>query len=877
MKKLTFTAIRKGFLAATFIFLSASTALAVPAKRISRTLTQPDGTTVTVTLTGDERFHSYITSDGLMVAITPEGHAIYPGTAEAQPVYVHEAALRTPQELKFIEANNAKIDYNVRRASAPRVLQAIAEGKLVAKKAPLRAAFNGRTLDIESTNEGAVGHIGTPKIPVILVQYTDIKFRDGANAKETISDFCANGPKSVRQYFKDQSLGKYEPQFEFFGPYTLSQNRKYYGGTDSNGNDEKTGAMVKEGCQLAKNDVDFSNYDNDGDGYADVVIVMYAGTGQNSSGDNQAVWPCMWNMVGSGEKIFSLNGVKINEFAVFNELNGEDPTQIDGIGTFCHEFSHCLGLPDFYTTVYNSAYGMDAWSLMDYGSYNDDGYTPIGYSAYEKAFMGWIDLEVGKPNTKYSLPVLSDPNDPQSKAVVLVNEADNDEYFIFENRARKGWDEFIAEDGMLITHVTYDRQVWKDNEVNNTVSFQRMSPVPADNTLTPSSIIDTSALKGDLWPQSYAHEFTDNSTPAAKTFSGSRLHQPVTEIEREEATGIVSFWVDRQALPSLVTPSLSTLTGGAEAGSLTATWAAENGDDATYTLQVWPASSGLPAASLAHDFTKNKSDWDTEGYVGTESNRTRLGSRNNIGALISPASISPADGSITLVANAESYSNDANINFTLSLLDASGNEVASQRFETTQGAAYYSAAFNGLNDNAKYSMKIATVASAKRIFLYSALAFAGSYPDCEDSEYDEALAAATGSTAAKAPAQNVSGDRITVEGITGLTHTLTGLQAIEYRVRVKAVPVDATSFAESDWSETKTIDLASGGIADILGEAPAATYRIVGGEVIATPGSRLYTASGVEVAPVSAGRFAPVPGAYILVTPGLRPAKLILR
>ncbi|MDE5808146.1 MAG: M6 family metalloprotease domain-containing protein, partial [Muribaculaceae bacterium] len=327
-----------------------------------------------------------------------------------------------------------------------------------------------------------------------------------------------------------------------------------YGGNDYSGEDKGLGKMVAEGALGLDREIDYSKYDNDGDGVCDVLIILYAGDGEASSYDRDAenaIWPCQWSLSSSDYgKSLTLDNTLINKFAVFNELNGSNLRKIDGIGTFCHEFSHCLGLPDFYDTNYGQLFGMGPWSLMDSGSYLDDGYTPIGYSAYEKEFMGWIDIEEGKKNTYYSLPVLNQVNAATDKAVRLTNPADPDEYFILENRRRQGWDKYMDAEGLLIYHVTYSASAWENNNVND-FPMQRMTPVPCDNNLKMDAYsyygktqyrINDADLRGDLWPYKGNDSFTDNSLPAQKVNTGNLLGKPVTGIVIN-SDGTASFWL----------------------------------------------------------------------------------------------------------------------------------------------------------------------------------------------------------------------------------------------------------------------------------------------------------------------------------------------
>ena len=394
--------------------------------------------------------------------------------------------------------------------------------------------------------------MGQRRIPIILVEFQDKRFN---NTRDQIISSMLTGSESVGQYFRDQSNGLYEPDFDVYGIYTLSQNRQYYGG-NSNGTDQGLGSMVTEACEMASADgVSFSPYDTNGDDYCDVVIVIYAGVGeaQATTTHPEAIWPCNWDLAsaayygtgGNGEFRPATSDPYVNTFAVFNELHGsnDNTTTIDGIGTFCHEFGHCLGLPDFYDTGGGNHYGLGDWDIMCLGCYNNDGFTPPGYSAYEKVFMGWIEYITPKPGTYYTLPVWNQKNASTDKAVCIMSDLNENEYFILENRRKQGWDRYAPGQGIMITHVVYDADRWWNNTPNNE-DIQLMSLMNADNNW---SYYNEST---DLWPQSGKTEFTDSSTPAAKlnlkangsvVSNAGYLGKPVTEMVINQ-DGTASFW-----------------------------------------------------------------------------------------------------------------------------------------------------------------------------------------------------------------------------------------------------------------------------------------------------------------------------------------------
>ncbi|MBR5638174.1 MAG: M6 family metalloprotease domain-containing protein [Muribaculaceae bacterium] len=528
---------RKFLLLIIAIVVACSTAMAVPAKPGLNTLTMSDGSTLQVQVIGDEWNHSLATADGLTIALGDDGLFYYVVSGDISDVRVHEVADRSATELSFVNANKDQM-----------TLAALREAK---EQTGRMRASSPRGISLKATQ---VPNNGSPRVPIILVQYTD---KSMSNTKSQFEAHYKTDAKSVFNYFKDQSNGLYTPQFDIYGIYTLPSSRATYGGNDNSGNDQGVAKMVGDAITKAGNDINWAQYDNDGDGEADVCIVVYAGVGEAQAYGvvPNAVWPCQWSLssgayYGDGSGAVTRNGVTIDKFAVFNEVAGssDSGTTLDGIGTFCHEFSHCLGLPDFYETTYNNGYfGMSWWSLMDTGCYNGgsvDGDTPIGYSAYEKNFMGWLNYIEATENTFYTLPVFNSKTAENDKAV-RITALNSNEYWILENRKKQNWDYYIQDEGILITHFTYVASRWSANTVNNQ-SVQLATIIPADNSLS------TNNLNKDLYGETN-HAFGPATTPAMKanmSASGSlssstggagTVDKPVTEINLN-SDGTASFW-----------------------------------------------------------------------------------------------------------------------------------------------------------------------------------------------------------------------------------------------------------------------------------------------------------------------------------------------
>lgn len=379
-------------------------------------MTQADGTKVTVRLVGDE-FHSYYTSlDGRPLRMNEKG------------MFVEDASV--------VEM---KPESHQRRALT-RVNQVMASY-------PLQ---------------------GSPKSIVILVNFADLKYTyklADFQAMLNESGYSENGGVgSARDYFIACSDSIFQPQFDCYGPVTLSHEYAYY--------DKSTSKMVVEACQLVSNEgVDFSQYDTDGDDRLDNVFIYYAGHNEAEGGPKNSIWPHR-SVVTTGDRV---QGKLIYDYACTSELRGSAGTSMCGIGTFCHEFGHVLGLPDYYDTEISSSYTVGSWDIMCSGSYNGNGKTPPSYTAGERFQLGWVTPIQLEEAGSYTLPPVENGH---AQIYLIAKTAHNlswsnaspSEYWLLENRQYVGWDRHATSlpgTGMLIWHVDYSASAWGSNEPNN--------------------------------------------------------------------------------------------------------------------------------------------------------------------------------------------------------------------------------------------------------------------------------------------------------------------------------------------------------------------------------------------------------------------------
>lgn len=493
---------------------------AVPAKRQTTILTLADGSRVEATFCGDENIHFYVAADGRAFILDTNGQA----------QAVNKQKLHKIWRERFLDRN------------LHRRLRVTAADKL------------------SRGNRNPV--LGNKKGVVILAEFPDRRFvyepgeyNDFFN-KEGYSGFGMSG--SVHDYFYAQSYGKFNLFFDVAGPVTLSKETSYYGSNADElaGNDQHSAEMIAEAINLADSLVNYSDYDWDRDGYVDQVFVVYAGYGEaQAPGMPSLIWPHEWTLssasyYGDGEGALQKDGVIVDTYACSSELRGSVGTELDGIGTACHEFSHCLGLPDLYDTdgADGFGFGMDMWSVMDagvYGGKNYNGTTPTGYTSYERMFCGWLTPErLIDPCYVTDMPALSET----PEAYILYNDSYWNEYYLFENRQNTLWDTYLPGHGMLVLHVDYDENAWSRNSVNSQNSHPRLTIIPADNQFKSAEYPTLSDLAGDPYPGITGNTaLTETTTPAAilyhKNVTGMKLMgHPVTDIS--EQNGLISFTFD---------------------------------------------------------------------------------------------------------------------------------------------------------------------------------------------------------------------------------------------------------------------------------------------------------------------------------------------
>ena len=558
------------------LLFAAMTAGAVKMKPGINIIKQADGTTITVRAYGDEDLSYFLASDGTL--LYQEGTNFYiagvkaDGTLYSTGVLAHEPSMRTIKEISAIKAQNAKAFYNSMET---------------------QAKANKVRREPMTPDNSLLPSLGKHKIPVILVEFSDVEF-SVENPKATFDKYL-NGKElfnketdpemgrnyaSVAKYFKDMSFGKFEPEFEVYGPVNLGKPLATYGAGYSS--QENMGLLLTDACTAVDDEVDFTQYDSNDDGNIDLIYIIYAGFSQSIAGNST---DCIHPKSGYLSLAKSFDGMDVKRYGVNNELNGTPADQangpiINGIGLFCHEFSHCMGLPDLYPKSGSIAeacinQNMDYWSLMDAGEYTANGYRPTAYTAWERERLGWMEIGTLTGPSNVELKSL----DEGGAAFRIYNDKDETghEYYIVENVQNNGWNKNLFGNGLMVTHVDYLSSQFSLGgcKVNNTAGHPRMHVMAADGMFVPEyflgSTIEDSYITflkehnadlvakyggqvfsiedykaeaaGDLFPgTSNATSLTDDSQPMkAWTYNGETMGKPITDITNDTEKGIVSF------------------------------------------------------------------------------------------------------------------------------------------------------------------------------------------------------------------------------------------------------------------------------------------------------------------------------------------------
>ena len=549
------------------LILCSLTTWAAKAESIPVQVRQADGSVITVILRGDEHINWYTTLDGVLLVQGADNN-YYIGKVEksgnliATKQLAHEALTRSQAERNLI----AKQDKEKFFAYVNKIAE---ESENAYDNTPLT---RGPIINTGWDGVPYFPHTGSPKALVILAEFQDTTFTI-QDTKNVFTNYLMNeghftdkrynqdqNYKGVRGYFKDCSYGKFTPVFEVVGPIKLPKAHDVYG----EGND-RMDLLLADACAAVDGMVDFTKYDANNDGIVDLVYVIYAGHSANTSGNKDTnIWPKSGTVYISNK----FDGKSIRRYGVSNELNGSEKTsknnkKINGIGLFCHEFSHTLGLPDIYAYKTDAEdqdnQGMELWDLMDGGTGVRGGRVPTSYLAWEREVMGWMNIdELKNDSIINNLKSI----DNGGKAYKIVNSKDKNEYIVLQSMQKsawnQGWGDGTYGKGLFAYRISYPSgKVNVFDYPNNVKGKPRVIPIPADGKILAAANAGGSLntyvqqLNGDPYPYNSINKI-DNFT----MYDGTILKWSIYDIVENDAERYVSFKFKNNETTGIQAPSI---------------------------------------------------------------------------------------------------------------------------------------------------------------------------------------------------------------------------------------------------------------------------------------------------------------------------------
>lgn len=511
--------LKKFLLAFLFVVAGVMTVSAIPAHPQPMDVTQSDGSRLTVRLVGDEFYHRTMTTDGYTLLQRSNGDYVYAiesgSRLVASDVVAHNPMMRNAGELKMVSKLQKGL---VDKTQA-------AQGKaLHAKRDRENAATRGDYDDFRGL--------------LILINYNDRTFNYGAdyfdammNQENYTGFYRTNGSfvpctGSARDYYYDNSMGQFSPQFDIAGPVTVN-----YSCTAPNGT--QVGGIFLSAINQLDPTINFSDYDRDGDGVVDMIYFVVAGYTANFSGNNSGyLWPHQAYMYYYTYQTY--DGVYLGRYSCSGEIYGWEDygyTDPDGMGTIVHEFTHALGLMDLYDTDYGQngeSNDPGDWDVMAGGCYMNSSRTPVGLSIWERYRLGFAGPElISEMKPGYSLEPLNTSN-----AGYWLASPNENEFFMLENRQNTGWDTYLPGHGLLITRVEYNQDIWWSNDINAYADHMYYELLRAGN--------EHGSNPSDPFPgTNHVTKINNLTTPSLLTWAGQENDQGLSNIA--ENNGIITF------------------------------------------------------------------------------------------------------------------------------------------------------------------------------------------------------------------------------------------------------------------------------------------------------------------------------------------------
>lgn len=546
------------------LWIAATCALEVSAKpawKGTLRLSQPDGTTIAAKLAGDEYGHVMTDLEGNALVQNGDGYWCYAfysqdgavhssgiiagGLNKANPSakqIPYEALSRNASDrrLAMVQAQHRRYHQTFSKTSTPpRANTQSSYGSTTISEDQYNSAvqyYFGNQTGIYSETQPDSSSVATHHCLILLAEFSDLKMTYPTERFESLINGEAG---SAKKYFEDQFLENGNFIFEIGPLVTLSKTHDYYGKNENGKNDINAPQAVAEACRLAeKNGIDFSRFDDDGDGVVDNIFLFVAGKDEAEGGGDNCIWSYSWDLESAGIKL-TLNGKKIGKYSISSELglrsNGK--YLFTTIGTFCHEYSHSLGLVDMYDTDLESSGGASKclWgstALMDRGSHNNEGKTPPYYNAIDRDMLG-----IGKAEELKEGRYLLEPISENGRFFKYLT-SNPGEYYLIECRSNSNWDMYIGGKGLAIYHIdksgndtgwspVYERNAtaaerWISNEVNCRPLHECAEMIEAYPKAEDISQV--------FWPFARNNSYSSQTSPAFRFWDGTYSPLAITEI-----------------------------------------------------------------------------------------------------------------------------------------------------------------------------------------------------------------------------------------------------------------------------------------------------------------------------------------------------------
>lgn len=532
------------------IFVMAPVLKAGPVRNGNALYMQPDGSCIDVKVKGDEWTRIRTTEDGCTIMMNAEGWWCY-------GIYDEDGSIRCTEYIvgKSVPADIVTASRRIPYGTLSHQAEAV-RAKLRARNASALKAIRQANSHLTRSTSSKIERRGI----AIPVQFKDVKFTFTADdIRNVLNQKDYNGTGSAKDYYESQFGENWEFTFDVTDIVTLPNNLKYYGENDSYGYDRRPMTMALQACTAVDKQIDFSKYDMDNDGVVDNVYIFYAGYDESENTDQaELVWAHQYTMFPNDpilpKEALTDDGVYLDCYACSAELAGNrrfGAKKLTEMGTFCHEYAHTMGLPDFYDTDYDegNAWGAGLWkmtSLMDGGNYNNDSKTPPNFNCIERKLLGLSEPQMIKGGESYTIEPVH-----MNGQYLQMNSNTPGEYYLFECRSNEGWDKYIGGSGMLVYHIDenqgeysaeYGRYVswWEKNTINADPNHQCADLIEADGR---SDIITRDIsnrdIRGIFFPQSNVTSIIPETTRGYKFWTNGSPDISIIGISYKN--GVIQF------------------------------------------------------------------------------------------------------------------------------------------------------------------------------------------------------------------------------------------------------------------------------------------------------------------------------------------------